>query len=362
MHLDIPRMYQRLIPPFSKKKYKTRFKTWGLVKNLGASYVPEMVQELVNAKTPAETDEEPTALVIRGHEFNPAKVERYLKRNRDFRSAVGRLKTLAPKAQRLRSNQGLRTIEQLQHRLSSSNALSPRIESPDDVRLPEAVIHISSQFVAGSCESIWAGGGAASNFFYSAAIIDWFDNIVSATTLTQRGFYKQAFDLVNICLDQFKYLLINPTPTLFIGVYVAVLWLPPDIAQRFLSYAAQLSTIVLPENHPLRLIWAKLSRAGVKQVSRHSWLILRSHLQILEERFPDSEKVTLELNNLVCNHLNALHLGLPDAIETWQREIIRRSELSGCTESVLQSKLSLAWAFCLSGNHDEVCIKLETSS
>lgn len=324
--------------------------------------MPELIHALVKANIPKETGEGSTALVVRGRKFTPAKVKRYLQRSKDFRSTVGRIESSAGRLQRLHTNQRLRNLEQFRYRLSSGNAMLPRIDPPDDVRLPEAVIHVSYQFIAGSCESIWLESSATSDLFYSAAIIDWSDNITLSTHLIQQGCYKQAFDVVNVCLDQFKNLLINPTPTLFMGIYVAIIWLPPEISQRLLSYAAHLSAIVLPENHPLRLILTGLSRAGVEQVTKHSWLIMRSHLRILEELFPESEKIMLELNNLLSNYLNALNVGPPNAVEIWQREIIQRSELSGFTESVLQSKLSLAWTFCLSGNHDQVCIRSEANS
>jgi hypothetical protein len=310
--------------------YKTRLKIWGLTKNLAASDVPDILHTLATTGK----DEYPTDLVIRGQKVALAKVKHYLKRTPRDRAILDSRRMHASQKQRPRA------VEPLLHRM----------DPPDDLRLPESIIQISARFIAGGVEGIWAQNVATPKFSASTSIIDWLDKMYGVMSYLRQKHNIQAFADLNTCFDRFKLLLVEPTPTLFVQLYYIIIWLPSDIGQRLLEYAAQMSTIVLPVNHPLRLVWTILHRAGIKRVVEHAWMILNSHLLVLAEWFQD---YTMELID-VYHHTDDRGPGTVESTEPWQMRKVRPLPWA---EYLPRCQLCLTWVLYRSKNYDQVSVK-----
>jgi hypothetical protein len=310
--------------------YKTRFKTWGLTKNLVASHLPSIIQEMATM----ERNEDRTDLVIRGQRVALKKVEYYLKRRDHF--TLDRKRKLAAQEQK--------------SQMIDPHSLAPirRIDPSDDLRLPEVIIKISHQYVAGGYEGIWARNATTAKFSASAEVIDWLDKLNAVTNGLNEGRHEKAFAILHTCFDRFKLLLIDPTPSLFLQLYTALVWLPFDVGLRLLRYAAEMAKIMLPANHPLTLAWTELNRAGIKKVMEHAWLILGSHLQILGEWFHDSDMEMIDLNHTVYNTLSPSAV---EATELWQRTIVKQV---GWVEILQRCRLCLMWVLYRSKNYDQV--------
>jgi hypothetical protein len=318
--------------------YKSHFTSWGISKNLTARNVPTMLHKL------ATTDNPKKDLVIQGQKVPQAKVERFLKRTLNDRAALSRVKKLA----------ALERKSRLVARADPIPTLPTSIDLPDHLRLPEAVIHISHQFIAGGCEGIWAQN-KTTRCVASPATIDWNCKTFAAVALTQRGEWEQAFDVLNNCFDQFKILLAAPTPGLFSDLYILLIGLPRDIATKLLEYAAQFSRIVLPGNHPLSLALTKLNQAGIDKVHEHAWVILSSHLRIGEEWFRDGEMEIFDPSETVASYMTNIGSDSVGATEAYLKHHIRRVD---CAEVILRSELWITRLLYQSKNYNQVSKKL----
>lgn len=296
---------------YSAKAYKARFKLWGFTKNLGADDIPIIINGLATMEKGQNTKQ----LLIRGKEINQAKAKRYLDQKKKHRTTLDK--------------QGRRVTVSLQH----------RIDPPDDLQLPEAILRFSSHCIAGGIEGLWIRSPKSSP---SVLVIDWLDNMFSVMNLLRQARYEQAFSILSTCFDRFKSLLIDPSPLLFVQIYFLILWLPPDIGQRLLGYAAQMSTIVLPANHPLILGWTKLHLAGIQRVVEISWLVLRSIAANVRDWAQDC---TIEV----------VGLGNPTDVEStvapWQTGNMRRLQEA---QYVPRCQLLLTWVRYRSNSYSQV--------
>lgn len=302
-----------------------------------ASHIPTILHELATTEPSADHAD----LVIRGQRVAVKKVEQYFRR-RQY-SGLDRTNKLA-------------THKRLEHMVHHPPlTLLTRIDPSEDLRLPEAIIKISHQYIAGGCEGIWALDVTTATFAASEETIDWVDKMNAVTNYLREGRHKKAFASMDICFDRFKLLLMSPTPSLFLQIYTILVWLPFDIGSRFLRYAAEMAKIMLPANHPLSLAWTELNRAGIEKVLEHAWLILGSHLQILGEWFQDADMEMIDLNHTVYNTLSPSDV---EATDLWQRTIVKSV---GWVEILQRCRLCLMWVLYRSKNYGQVSNKPETS-
>lgn len=305
--------------------YKSRFKVWGLSKNLTACDIPSLSHVLATR----ETSDNASEVVIRGQKIPLTRAKLYMHRKKGPATTVNNRNKAVQRRQRRR------TVE----------PLPPRMEPPDDLRLTETIIQISSQFIAGGTSTIWFPD--ATNFKYSSSVsvIDWMDDMHSVMHFFGQTRYKEAFSLLSTCFDRFKLLLVEPSPSLFNQLYYIIIWLPSDIGQRLLAYVAQMTTIALPARHPLRLAWTRLHQAGLQKTVDIAWLVLSSHMSSFGAWFQDCMVEVVDIYN-------------PTDVEStvpWQTRKTKRLQAA---DYLPRCQLLLTWVLYRSKNYGQVSLFL----
>lgn len=89
---------------------------------------------------------------------------------------------------------------------------------------------------------------------------DWWELLTLGVGLVEANMCEQGFRLLNLCLDHWSLRIRRPGPELLLDTYMALAYLEqtrfPDIARLFTRYIADLVSVVLPFNHPLRWLWS----------------------------------------------------------------------------------------------------------
>jgi hypothetical protein len=304
--------------------YKSRLEKWGIKKNITARDMPQLVQQITK-ETSKDTS---TALVIGGRQLPPGRVKHYLKRTRGVPLVLG----------------GNTKAENMS--CVKRPALAPRLMTlPDEMRLPDEVIQLSRQFVAGCCEGgIWCPDGIKPVFLPTRKVNLWLNAAMSAGCLIEDGHYSLAFKDLDMLFGELQELLLNPDPVLFVHMFFLMLYLPESIGQRLCAYSAEMSSILLPSSHPINLIWSRLSQASRRQLWDHGWTISRSYFEILRGQFGQNESEMLgfcRLFYVLASKLDFVDLG---RLETRQAELVKVFERLGLTNQVLHTKGALAAA------------------
>ncbi|KAI1844488.1 hypothetical protein JX265_010017 [Neoarthrinium moseri] len=222
------------------------------------------------------------------------------------------------------------------------------VSTPDVFCLPEEVIYLSRQLSFGL---VALGNWTHEDNLDNPASNKWWGRTITASQLFDQGKFKQAFSTLSPCFDQFTTLLQNPDPGLLQAIYLVVLQLNTQLAEHFLTFAAEMATIKLPARHPLRILMIKLKEAGVQSLRRHAYHILESYVDGLENQLGQSNKgVLLLCENLwdtldYLSHEKEMHFVDSRTIQERQRSQIERLESSGLVPQAQSAKLSLAFAY-----------------
>lgn len=115
----------------------------------------------------------------------------------------------------------------------------------------------------------------------------------------------------------------------------------PDIGQRLLSFAAEMSEAKLSAHHPLTRIWDRLRRAGVEQVRNSAWTILISYVESLEQFYGESRQNLLFVLYWLLNDAFAVGLVGEDECCARLSAIIQQCESTGERTHALQAKVIL---------------------
>jgi hypothetical protein len=307
--------------------YKARFAQWKLKKNLTAQDVPELLNQM--SKEPSK---DPTALVVRGRRVPSERAKQYLKRNAPIALLVDYKSTSYRKAP------------------APPTPPAPRIPKlmslPNDLRLPYEVVQLSRQYVAG------CGDGTYPVFYPTMDAAIWLNDIWAAGSLVKRRRFKQAFKILDIAFVRLKELIRNPEPSLFILVYYILFQLPGDIAQRLCTYAAEMSSILLPAKHPMTLIWSRISRTDGRQRLDYAWTILNSYFQSLKQEFQFDEYRVLNFSRVF--YILGFKLGLVDldTVQAKVQDVITGLERLGERQDVLKTRISLGDVLLQSGKNE----------
>lgn len=306
--------------------YKARLAQWGLKKNLTAQDVPELLHQISK-----ENSGDPGALVARGRRVRPEKVKQYMKRSATVALLIDH--NCASHGQA--------------HAPASSP--TPRLMSlSNDMKLPYEVVQLSRQFIAG-CRD------AADPVFYpSRDISTWLDETWAAGSLFERRHFKQAFYFLDIAFDRLKELMRNPEPMLFIFAYYILIRLPEEISQRLCTYVAEMTTILLSANHPMTLIWSRLSQTNHRQRLDHGWTILHSYFQSVKQQFHDEYRVlkfsrvfyVLAFDTEILD-LETVQAAITDIVADLER-------LECCRDDIFKTRLSLADILFRNAKHEAV--------
>lgn len=180
-------------------------------------------------------------------------------------------------------------------------------------------------------------------FFASEKTNGWLNETTCGALLIEEGRYARAFESLNDSFDQLEALLRDPEPSLFIYFYFATLQLPEKISQRMRAYAAEMSAITLPTNHPMRIIWLRLSQMKNRQLLNHAWTILHPYYHVLKERFRYCEYGALKFSAVFYRIMAELKCLTPWTVKSKLMGIVKDLELlGGYLEQVLHTKLAIA--------------------
>ncbi|KAI0126334.1 Clr5 domain-containing protein [Xylariales sp. AK1849] len=325
----------------TEKMYKAWLRRWGLKKNLTARDIPEILAEKARIAGMGKV----STVVIQGRKVKSRTVNLYLQRAR---------KHVSMSQARLHHN-----IQQTRPVVTENPPRTPLLHprwlmSPDETKIPEELIQISHQLVEGCCDGgTWLAYRESGVVMYSSRSARWSAAIDCACTLIDRGRYRQAFRVLDGCFEKFEDLLLNPEPALLILLYLTLLRLPTEIAQRLLSYALEVSTITLPEQLPLRLIWPRLCRAQRSHGRNYAWRILSSYFAVLAGRVysPNVLSFTAAFHDYMAVH-DVLEI---ESIETARHHALSESPQLGSPENKIFSRMSLTMVqdLCRRYQHDE---------
>jgi hypothetical protein len=298
--------------------YKARFAQWGLQKYMTARDLPELLHRTANRDDTA-------ALVIRGRRIPSKTVRRYLKRNA----------TIA-----LPDNEQVTTVSYGEALAPATS--SPRLMSlPTDLRFSYDVVQLSRHFIAG-CADGGTNPRSPVHVYPSQAATVWLTDTFAAGTLIKQRRFKEAFKHLDVAFGRIKELLRNAEPTIFIFLYYILFQLPADIGQRLCTYVAEVSALLLPINHPMTIIWSRLSQTDNRQRLDYGWLILHSYFQSLKQQFRCDKSPILRFSSLF--YLLAYKRQLIDlnTIEAVLNDVVAGLKcLEETTQDVLRTRLAL---------------------
>jgi hypothetical protein len=303
--------------------YKVHIKRWGVGKNISASNVETILRSSGNLMTA-----DPPTILIGGRPVDNKRLERYLRRTKKS-SVHQREPFLGGNANLLSSTSAIEL----------SKLSSYQLISPDDLRLPEHIMLLCKQLVVGSRDNgIWAPEDNSKLNFATDTLIKWDHDIGEGILLFNNRKYKHAFKVLDHTFGSLGQRILNYEPALLTYVLANALWSHVDIGQRLLSYAAEMSKTKLAANHPMSLIWDRLSRMGIQQIKRCAWPIFLSYINNLEEVFGTFKADLLFVYYWLCNDAYFSGTLTGDDCTRLLQSIIEEAELLGQRTHALQAK------------------------
>ncbi|KAI0136158.1 Clr5 domain-containing protein [Xylariales sp. AK1849] len=249
---------------------------------------------------------------------------------------------------RIRGKRGKPSSTTKMARLQVRFSVQHRLSTPETFRLPEEVIQLSQQLGSGLIDlGFWTGKGT----FGNPESNRWWGRVILSTQFLDLGKYKKAFNILNSSFDHFALLLDNPDPGLLQGAYLVVLQLDTQLAQRFLTFAAEMAAIKLPAKHPLRILLLKLKGVGTQQLRQYAHQILESYLAGLETQLgPSNSGVLLLYENLYdtldfLSHERRMNFVDSQTIQGRQRRQIERLESLGQIAEAQSARLALSYTY-----------------
>ncbi|KAH6645464.1 hypothetical protein BKA67DRAFT_113182 [Truncatella angustata] len=233
---------------------------------------------------------------------------------------------------------------------------SQRLSTPEVLRLPEEVIQLSFRLGTGLIDlGLWNSRTEMEN----PESNKWWGRMILSSQFFDLKKYKQAFETLNTEFDRFASLLEHPDPGLLQGAYLAVLQLDPQVARRFLEFAAEMAAIKLPALHPLRILLSRLNQTDMQELRHYAHQILESYLAALETKLgPSNSGVLVLYENLYdtldfLSHEKGLHFVDPGAIHQRQLFQIQKLEALGLIPEAQSARIALAFAFWRHGSWED---------
>lgn len=165
--------------------------------------------------------------------------------------------------------------------------LSPRLEDPAELKVPLECMQILKSYVAGSVESgAWmpprdAKVQAAPDAF------TWTHYLATSQGLIAHNRTREGFALLGICFEQYKSHLLHPDPFFWLATYKAALVLAhrdAKLGDAFINYASNLTTVVLPREHPFNRVWSRIMITGLPGLQQHAAALFESYLNTWKEQ------------------------------------------------------------------------------
>lgn len=304
--------------------YKTRIKRWGLKKNFSSRDIPEMLHKKAKDGGVGRRAD----LIIRGKLVSTAKVDRYL------------MRTLGDNCSATQSHlpdQG----GSAESAMMGGPAKLQWLASPDTLQFPEEMIFFSRQLISGMKH--W-------NIDDDKAVYHWVNELSVAKEHIDHGRFSIAFNTLDRCFKDVRPLLLNCSPVLLVHAYIAPLLLPPEIGQRLLSYAAELTSIVLPKNHPMRLIWQMMRRTGTDQIRGYAWNVLYAYVLELADRWGQAQFLA-QLTSWLCSLEGLMGLCDDQMMDRARQKQVGLIQESNDNADIFSMKVQLVTAYMAHGEN-----------
>jgi len=261
----------------SVKMYKSHIRKWGIDKNMKARDAAEIIRQ---QKARAALGKS-SVVYIRGKRIEPSKMQQYLARasatvtTQIFEDSPDDSDSKSP------PRPNFVVCRTPSPDPEDSMFIPPRLDDPNDLRVPQECMHILRNYVSGGFETgKWKldpqiGGPDTYNS------LAWLGNLNTARDLIQGKRVKQGFHLLGICLDQYKLHLREPDADFWIVTYAAAVGLGQSDAKlgdMFIDYAAKLTNVILPSNHPFTLLWARLLTLRMPGIKEHGAAVIKSYV------------------------------------------------------------------------------------
>ncbi|KAF3014727.1 hypothetical protein E8E14_008227 [Neopestalotiopsis sp. 37M] len=257
----------------TQKMYKHRIKLWGLTKNLSAGKVRKALWEASRGKA--------TLPVIRGRVPGPASMKQELKSRLPSEysflaaDALSRSRTMS-----LELSQSSRTV--------SPSPFATKIDAPAQFRHIESCLAAVLEYTRNRVQtSIWDRKWNIVLEDYSDV---WHNKFFNGLAMIKAGRMKQGFQMIDICLKNYKMQILKEHPLLIIETYSIFLRLSLerlDLAHVVLRYIAGLCRVCLGPAHPFSRIWASLMPLGMDQVRAAAAVVIKAQLAVLTTYFAE---------------------------------------------------------------------------
>ncbi|KAI0483433.1 Clr5 domain-containing protein [Xylaria cf. heliscus] len=229
----------------TQRMYKTRFKKWGLTKNIRSKPACVKDARLIRAGRPAMS----------------ASGSPETETDQQSKQPIAPIMSL-----RQITNHG--SIHILQH-LGSPSAIRS-ISSPDCYRYAEVTFYYTQIYISSTGFPSLESSASEKRLVTDAACAEWIDCALTAKALLKFGYFRQAVLLVDVCCRQYRSLLSSRDLSLMPITVVAIqkilrYW--PGLARAFLNFVCTMAQIVLGANHPLSMLFHKLKEAGIDNLS-----------------------------------------------------------------------------------------------
>ncbi|KAI0543880.1 Clr5 domain-containing protein [Xylaria curta] len=215
----------------TRRMYKTRFRKWGVAKNVKA--IPEDTPEnVVSASGSSEADRQP-------------------------KQPIAPIMTV----QRI-TNHG--SVHARRHFWTQPDIQN--IAPPDCYKFAEGTLHFTQVYINSIGFPSLGSSIADKKLITIAASAEWLNNVMTAKTLLGFGHVRGAVLLIDACCHQYRSLLTSGDLSLVAFTVLAILkvfkyW--PSLAMAFLQFICKMSDIVLGTSHPFSMLFRKFREAGV---------------------------------------------------------------------------------------------------
>ncbi|KAK6069008.1 hypothetical protein SCUP515_09213 [Seiridium cupressi] len=245
------------------RMYKSRFKNWGLVKNMSRQETSRIKSKL------HATGEDPVIPLVHGREIGSK-----------------RLKQDIDRARREQSMTFDNVDSSRQPLIISPGSLSHRLRPPKSLAEAELAVRSGLSYTRYSFETgNWdlPIDDFVTRMDNTAAW--WLDARKAAALLETRADYRSAFAQIDACLNRYVELLVQPDPSFVTATLSVILQLGEtnrELAESILKYVAGLTAIKLGSNHPLAALWAYLRFLGLSQMRQAAVMTMKAHYNMLE--------------------------------------------------------------------------------
>ncbi|CAJ2505159.1 Uu.00g125530.m01.CDS01 [Anthostomella pinea] len=262
------------------RMYKARFQQWGIEKKIKA----EDAVEIFRQQTARAKAGKSSVAYVRGRRINPDRLQRYRYRA----AAVVSEQILLVERESSESSPEAQPVQTSSHIICrtpspgpcDTPSISPRLEDPPDLKVPQECMQILGNYIAGSFEAgVWQQTDPDKAEVNDA--FTWAHFLATSQGLIAHNRTKEGFFLLGICFDQYKSHLQHPDSFFWLATYKAVMLLAHrdrKLGETFINYASKLTSLMLPRDHPFNHVWSRIMITGLPGLQQHAAALFESYL------------------------------------------------------------------------------------